>query len=198
MPDALRIREANEQDAGAIAAIYAPYVLKTAITFEYTPPDAAEFAGRLRRIADFFPFLAAENSAGLIGYAYASPFHERAAYAWAAETSVYVRMDSRRQGVGRRLYSALEEALRLQGIRNLNACIASPPEDRDPYLTRDSEAFHKWLGFHPVGIHHQCGYKFGRWYDIVWMEKLIGSHESGPPAVQPFSAVNSRLPVLER
>lgn len=100
MPDALRIREANEQDAGAIAAIYAPYVLKTAITFEYTPPDAAEFAGRLRRIAGFFPFLAAENSAGLIGYAYASPFHERAAYAWAAETSVYVRMDSRRQGVG--------------------------------------------------------------------------------------------------
>lgn len=77
MPDALRIREANEQDAGAIAAIYAPYVLKTAITFEYTPPDAAEFAGRLRRIAGFFPFLAAENSAGLIGYAYASPFHER-------------------------------------------------------------------------------------------------------------------------
>lgn len=193
MPHSIRIRAAVEQDAAAMAAVYAPYVRDTAITFEYEAPNAGEFAERLRRIARFFPFLAAEDETGLLGYAYASPFHQRAAYAWAAETSVYVRMDSRRQGVGRRLYEALEEALRLQGIRNLNACIAFPPAENDPYLTRDSDVFHERMGFRLVGAFHRCGYKFGRWYDIIWMEKLIGRHDPNPPAVQPFSAVRDRL-----
>ena len=157
-----------QADAEALLRIYAPYVRETAITFEYEVPSPEEFQSRIRRTLEKYPYLIAEREGHCVGYAYAGAFHARAAYDWAVETSVYVERGLRRQGVGQRLYTALEEILTLQNILNLNACIAYPAEE-DPYLTRDSADFHQRLSYQLVGRFHQCGYKFGRWYDMIWM-----------------------------
>ena len=188
MPDSLLIRAASEADAGALLEIYAPYVQKTAVTFEYKPPSAAEFAGRIRSTLVKYPWLVAEWDGEPLGYAYAGPFHSRPAYGWGAELSVYLRMDARRKGTGSALYRALEEVLRAQGVLNLNACIACP-EQEDEYLTLDSVRFHERLGYRLVGRFTRCGYKFHRWYGMVWMEKLIGPHLAEQPPVRPFAAV---------
>lgn len=184
------IRVARESDAPELLAIYAPYVEKTAITFEYDVPSAEEFAGRIRHTLEKYPYLVAECGGELIGYAYASPFKTRAAYDWAVETSIYVKRDRKHSGVGRKLYEALESALRAQRILNVNACIACPEID-DEYLTKDSVDFHAHLGYRMVGQFHQCGYKFGRWYHMVWMEKFIGEHEENQPPVIPFPEVRA-------
>ena len=169
------IRKARKEDAAAMLAIYAPYVEQTAITFEYEVPSLEEFQRRLECVTSSYPWLVAVDEGRIVGYAYASRFHERAAYQWSVEVSVYVAMDHRRKGIGRLLYDALEDALRLQGILNLNACIASPVQP-DEYLTHDSELFHQRLGYSKVAHFHLCGKKFNRWYDMIWMEKLIGEH----------------------
>jgi len=182
------IRIAREEDAEQLLEIYAPYVRNTAITFEYEVPDAAEFRSRIRRVLERYPYLAAEADGKIVGYAYVSPFSERAAYAWSVETSIYVDREKKRMGIGGRLYAALEECLRAQGILNLNACI-SYPEREDEYLTRDSVAFHERLGYRMVGQFHDCGYKFDRWYHMVWMEKQIGPHLEHQPPVKPFPEV---------
>ena len=188
MMNTLTIRAAALEDAAALLAIYAPYVEKTAITFEYAVPSPGEFAGRIARTLERYPYLAAESEGEILGYAYAAPFKERAAYDWAVETTVYVREDVKRQGVGRELYGALERCLAAQGILNLNACIACP-EREDEYLTRDSAEFHRRLGYRTAGEFRQCGCKFGRWYGMVWMEKHIGPHPAAPPPVKSFPAV---------
>ena len=184
----LRIRPAKPEDARALLAIYAPYVRDTAITFEYEVPSAEEFRERICRVQTRYPYLVAEADGAVVGYAYAGAFHARAAYDWAVETSIYVDRGKKRAGVGSRLYCALEECLKAQGILNLNACIAYP-EREDEHLTRDSVAFHEKLGYRMVGQFHSCGYKFGRWYHMVWMEKLLGDHPDSPPRVKPFPEV---------
>jgi len=176
------IRLATEADAADLLGIYAPYVEQTAITFEYDVPSVSEFRSRIRRVKERYPYLVAAQNGVLVGYAYAGAFHERAAYHWAVETSIYVRMDCKHQGIGCKLYHALECALRQQGILNVNACIACP-ETEDEYLTRDSVRFHEHLGYRMVGEFHQCGYKFERWYNMVWMEKTIGDHLQHQPEV---------------
>ena len=181
----ITIRTAVQQDAKVLLEIYAPYVKKTAITFEYDVPSVEEFARRISKVLQKYPYLVAEVNGEPVGYAYAGTFKERAAYDWAVETTVYVREDMKKSGIGRALYTALEEALAVQGILNLNACIAFP-ENEDEYLTRDSVMFHERMGFREVGRFHKCGCKFGRWYDMVWMEKLIGEHVENPPAVRSF------------
>lgn len=123
-------------------------------------------------------------------YVYADSFKERAAYDWAVEVSVYVKIDKKRMGIGSKLYEALEQGLKEQGILNLNAYIACPQEE-DEYLTRDSIAFHEKLGYRFVGQFHQCGYKFRRWYDMVWMEKHIGPHLQDQPPVRSFDQVRT-------
>lgn len=143
------------------------------------------------------PYLVAEAEGTLLGYAYAAPFHPRAAYQWAAETTIYLRQDQRGRGLGRALYQALERCLAAQHIQNLNACIADPAQAGDPYLTGASAAFHARLGYQLVGRFHKCGYKFGRWYDMVWMEKILGAHPERPPEVIPFSKLLERGAVLE-
>ena len=179
----ITIRTAVQQDAKVLLEIYAPYVKKTAITFEYDVPSVEEFARRISKVLKRYPYLVAEVNGEPVGYAYAGPFKERAAYDWAVETTVYVREDMKKSGIGRALYTALEEALAAQGILNLNACIAFP-ENEDEYLTRDSVKFHERMGFETAGRFHKCGCKFGRWYDMVWMEKLIGNHVENPPAAR--------------
>ena len=148
-------------------------------------PSIEEFRGRIRHTLERFPYLAAEKDGKIAGYAYVSPFKERAAYDWSVETSIYVDMEQKRSGIGRRLYEELENILKQQGILNVNACIAYP-QVKDEYLTKDSVLFHEKLGYTMVGIFHQCGYKFHRWYDMVWMEKFIGEHRENQPDIIPF------------
>lgn len=123
---AVTIRMAEEADAAALLSIYAPYVEKTAITFEYEVPTVQEFKNRITSTLKRYPYLAAIRDGRIIGYAYASQFKERAAYDWAVETSVYVSGDARRTGAGSLLYEALENYLRRQNVINVNACIAYP------------------------------------------------------------------------
>ena len=196
----ITIRTAVQQDAKVLLEIYAPYVKKTAITFEYDVPSVEEFARRISKVLQKYPYLVAEVNGEPVGYAYAGPFKERAAYDWAVETTVYVRENMKKSGIGRALYTALEKALSAQGILNLNACIAFP-ETEDEYLTTDSVKFHEKMGFETAGRFHKCGCKFGRWYDMVWMEKLIGEHVENPPAVRadaPEQHAGGRLEDFEK
>ena len=177
----ITIRTAILSDAQALLNIYSPYVEHTAITFEYDVPSVEEFASRIKNTLQKYPYLVAEKNGRLLGYAYASPFHERPAYDWAVETSIYVDQNIKHQGIGRRLHDALEDALRSQGILNMNACIAYPPEE-DEYLDKNSVEFHTHMGYRLVGEFYKCGYKFHRWYNMVWMEKQIGEHHKNQPA----------------
>ena len=177
------IRTASEADAPALLEIYAPYVERTAITFEYEVPSVDEFASRIRNTLQKYPYLVAEKGGRILGYAYAGPFHDRPAYDWSVETSIYVDTFLKHMGIGRKLHDALEQALQEQGILNMNACIASPAAESG-HLTDDSYRFHKKMGFTLVGRFHNSGYKFGEWYDMIWMEKMIGEHEKDMPDVR--------------
>ena len=174
----VNIRVASPEDAEELLAIYAPYVEHTAITFEYEVPSLLEFRERICHVLEKYPYLAAEVDGQITGYAYVGVFHDREAYDWCVETSIYVDQSCRKMGIGGKLHHALEEVLKLQGILNLNACIAYP-EEEDEYLTKNSVEFHRHLGYDMVGEFHNCGYKFDRWYHMVWMEKMIGEHRSG-------------------
>lgn len=186
------IRVATPQDAEALLAVYAPYVTDTAITFEYEVPSLTEFRERIRHTLERYPYLVMEQDGEILGYAYAGPFKERAAYDWAVETTIYVKQGMKKQGIGRKLYQALEDTLIRQNILNLNACIGYPTVE-DEYLTRNSMEFHQHLGYRLVGQFYQCGYKFGRWYDMVWMEKLVGEHGVEPVRVKPFPELQQEL-----
>ena len=166
------IRTATIADAEEILAIYAPYVEQTAITFEYDVPSLEEFKGRIEATLKKYPYIVAEQKGEILGYAYAGAFKARAAYARSVELSIYIKQERKRTGLGTVLYHELEERLKQQGILNLYACI-SYPEKEDEYLTKDSVRFHEKRGFSLVGMFHQCGYKFNRWYHMVWMEKII-------------------------
>lgn len=178
------IERVTEEDASALLKIYSPYVLETAISFEYLVPSLEEFRERIRTISAKYPYLKASDEQGrILGYAYAGTFKSRTAYDWAVETTIYVRRECRGMGVGRKLYESLEQSLKAMGICNLNACIAYTPHE-DPHLTNGSMFFHEKMGYRMVGTFHQCGYKFGSWYDMIWMEKLIAAHEQDQPPVR--------------
>lgn len=178
----ITIRTATIDDAKQLLAIYAPYVKKTAITFEYEVPTVEEFKKRIQNTLKKYPYLVAEQKGNILGYAYTSAFVGRAAYDWAAETSIYVDETKRKMGVGKLLYKELEKISRAQRLLNLNACIGYP-EVEDAHLTKNSVQFHEHLGYQCVGTFHKCGYKFETWYDMAWMEKMIGEHETNPAAV---------------
>ena len=173
------IRSAVPADAERLRDIYAYYVTYTAVSFEYEVPTVAEFRSRIERTLEKYPYLILEKNNLIVGYAYAGVFKNREAYDHSCEVSIYLAPDQRRQGFGRALYAALEEELREQGILNLYACIGDPIVE-DEYLTKDSERFHQRLGYTKVGEFHRCGYKFGRWYNMIWMEKFIGPHDHLP------------------
>ena len=169
------IRDAMPEDAGRLLEIYAWYVENTAITFEYDVPTPEEFESRVRATLAHYPYLVVEEDGMVQGYAYAGPFVGRAAYRHSCELSIYLDHRAKGKGYGRALYEALEKKLKAMGILNLYACIGDPVVE-DEYLTRNSEQFHRHLGFAKVGEFHRCGYKFGRWYNMIWMEKIIGEH----------------------
>lgn len=181
----MTVEKVSVEDAGELLAIYAPYVEKTAISFEYEVPSLEEFEGRIRDIFSKYPYIKATENGEILGYAYATSFKGRRAYDWSVETTVYVREDVKRKGVGKLLYDALEKSLKDMGILNLNACIAYLSDDKkDDNLTNDSFHFHKSLGYSLVGTFHDSGYKFEKWYDMIWMEKMLGDHTSNPGEVK--------------
>ncbi len=186
------IRAATGEDAEELLEIYAPYVRRTAITFEYVVPTLEEFRGRIVKTLEKYPYIAAVRGGKILGYAYAGTFKERAAYDWGTELSIYVRMDAQRRGLGKMLYTAIENILREMGVLNLNACIAYPRED-DEYLTKNSAEFHSRMGYSEAAHFHDCANKFGRWYDMIWMEKQIAVHPARPEPVRPFPAVRGIL-----
>lgn len=171
----MKIRKAAPADAERLLEIYGPYVRDTAISFEYDVPTEAEFRSRIENTLKKYPYLVLEEDGIIQGYTYAGVFKGRAAYDRSCEVSIYVSRDAHGRGYGRKLYEALEEKLKAQGILNLYACIAHPVVE-DQYLTRNSEGFHRHLGFITVGEFHNCACKFNRWYNMIWMEKMIGEH----------------------
>lgn len=174
----ITIREARPEDAAELLEIYAPYVRNTTVTFEFTVPAVEEFAGRIRRTLEKYPYLAAEAGGKVVGYAYAGPFRERAAYIWSAEVSVYIRHDMHRKGIGRMLYTKLEEILRRQNIASMEACISHP--------NRESIKFHSSLDFERVARFTRCAYKLGGWVDIVYMQKILHEADTPPAAFIPY------------
>ena len=181
-------RDAAPGDAKRLLEIYAYYVEHTAVSFEYEVPSLAEFQDRMKRIMEKYPYLVAVKDGVICGYAYAQPFISRAAYDWSCELTIYLDPDLRRLGLGRMLYEALEARLKKMGILNLYACIGYP-EAEDEYLNKNSARFHARLGFTKVGEFRQCGYKFGRWYHMIWMEKIIGRHRVEQIAVKSYSEI---------
>ncbi len=166
------IRSATENDAERLLGIYSYYVKDTAISFEYEVPDIEGFRERIRHTLEKYPYLVLEEDGVIKGYAYAGVFKARAAYDHCCEMSIYLDRSSKGRGYGRALYEKLEEELKKIGIKNLYACIADPISE-DEYLTKDSEKFHRHMGYIKVGEFHKCGYKFGHWYNMIWMEKII-------------------------
>ena len=163
------IRFARESDVEAMLAIYTPYVLETTVTFEYVPPTKEEFLARFQSITRKLPWLVWEEDGIVLGYAYASLPFERAAYAWCAEPSIYLRRDARGRGAGKKLYAVLESLLRAMGYVVSFAIITG---ENAPSL-----AFHRGLGYVPCGKMVKCGQKFGRWLDVCWLEKRLNSVE---------------------
>jgi phosphinothricin acetyltransferase len=166
------IRNATCEDAEAILTIYSYYVKYTAITFEISMPSLAEFQQRIAETLTRYPYLVAIRNGIIVGYAYAGAFVGREAYNHSAELTIYLSPEEKGHGTGRKLYTALEQELSVMGITNLYACIGSPITP-DEYLTHNSENFHAHLGFTKVGTFHKCGRKFDRYYNMIWMEKIL-------------------------
>lgn len=186
------IRVATVQDAAVLREIYRPYVEGSAVTFEYDVPSEEEFQARIAAVLERYPYLVAEQDGKILGYAYAAAFNERKAYDWTAEASIYVDRTCRHQGIGGRLYRALENILQEQGILNLTACITYA-DTEDEHWTRNSPDFHAHLGYRQVARIHQCGFKFHHWYDIIWMEKFLGDHRPDQPAPRSFEQVRDQV-----
>lgn len=168
------IRVATERDAEAVAAIYAPYVLETVISFEDRPPSAGEMAGRIGQTLRTHPFLVGEREGRVVGYAYAGPHGGREAYRWSANVSVYVGRAAQRGGVGRALYAELIGALRRQGLHSLFAGIALP--------NAGSVGLHEAMGFEHLGTYREVGFKHGAWHDVGYWRLGL---RSGPPEAEP-------------
>lgn len=182
-------RLADTDDAAELLKVYEPYVNNTAITYEYEVPSVEEFASRISDVLTKFPYIAVLIDDKISGYAYAHAFHPRAAYSWCAELSIYLSNDCHGMGIGRELYGIMENILKKQNILNLYSCVAYT-EIEDEYLTQASVHFHEHLGFKICAHLHNCGYKFNRWYDMVYMEKNIGEHIKDMPAVIPFNELD--------
>ena len=144
----------------------------------------------MKTVMERYPYLVAEENSVVIGYAYAHQFVGRAAYDRCCELTIYLDKTATKKGVGHRLYSTLEECLKAMGVLNLYACIGivSPA---DEYLTSNSADFHAHEGFRQVGYFTKCGRKFDRWYDMIWMEKMIGDHTDNPQELVTFSSMRN-------
>lgn len=175
MPGAT-VRDATEDDATACAAIYAPYVRETAVSFEGEPPSPPQMAERIAAAMRTHAWVVLEDDDRLVGYAYGGPHKKRAAYRFSCEVSVYVEQGRRRTGSGRALYEALFERLQARGYRMAVAGMTLPNEA--------SAGLHRAMGFEPVGVYRRIGWKFGAWHDVAWMQRALGVEQDLPPEPQ--------------
>lgn len=166
------IREVRLEDAAKLVEIYTYYVQNTAVSFEYAVPTVEEFKDRISHIIEKYPYLVCEVNNRIVGYAYASAYSVRDAYAWTVATSIYLDKNYRRQGIGSVLYEELENRLREQGIVNMLAGVAYC-EKEDEYLSHDSFKFHSKMGYSKVAHFEAIGKKFDIWYDLLWMQKKL-------------------------
>ena len=157
-----KIRFATRADAAALLEIYGPFCDDSPITFETERPAIAEIENRIRKINDRFPWLICENDDQVVGYAYAGPHRDRAAYRWSVDVAVYISGNHRGMGIGTALYTVLFELLRIQGYFRAYAGITLP--------NPASIGLHQRLGFTLVGIYKQVGYKAGAWHDVSWWD----------------------------
>ena len=179
------VRTATAGDAASLLGIYSYYVENTAVTFEYEPPTLGEFRERILSALPKYPYLCVTRGDEIVGFAFAHAFRERPAYDYSVETTIYIRHDLRGKGCGRLVYTALEDELRRMGVTNMYACVGLADVE-DEYLTNASPRFHEKMGFNTVGVFRNCGYKFGRWYSMIWMEKIIGDYPPSPAPLSPF------------
>jgi len=176
------VRIATENDAAAVAGIYAPYVRDTAITFEEVAPSPSEIGGRIGRTLSTHPFLVFEDGCSVVAYAYASPHRERAAYRWSADVAIYAAPEIHRRGVGRALYSCLLDILRRQGFHSAFAGVTLP--------NANSIGLHEAMGFEHVATYAEVGFKLGSWHDVGWWQCRIAS---GPPCGAPIAFPDLRV-----
>lgn len=172
------VRAATAADAAACAAVYAPYVTGTAVTFELDPPDAGEMSRRIEAASRAYAWLVLEQAGRVVGYAYGGEHKTRAAYRWTCEVSVYLEIAGegsvpRRAGAGRALYDALLPRLAARGYRTAVAGMTLP--------NPASEGLHRALGFEPVGTFCRVGFKHGRWHDVAWVQRSLGDGADPPP-----------------
>lgn len=186
---ALTVRLATEHDAAGVRAVYAPY-LATPITFETALPSLEEFRKRVADTCARYPYLVAEREGEVVGYAYASAQHPRAAYAWNVELSVYLAPDARGHGLGRTLYEALLELVRAQGAKAAYALITVPNDA--------SERLHAALGFERIGLQPNAGWKAGAWHEVAWLRKELSPYEGEPEPLVPFPQLALEKPDIVR
>ena len=183
----MEIRMATMADSKNILEIYRPYIEETAISFEYEVPGLDEFEERVSGILKNYPYLVAEEDGKILGYSYATRFKVRKAYDHVVEASIYVDRQAKGRGIGRALYTELEKYLLKQNVFVLYACITETDRKDDEHLTDDSIKFHERMGYREIGRHKNSGYKFGKWYGIIWMEKVIGDRPDVPEPFIPIS-----------
>ncbi|HHV59077.1 MAG TPA: N-acetyltransferase [Clostridiaceae bacterium] len=183
MIKSIKIRLAAVDDSNAILQIYAPYITNTAITFECKVPAMAEFRESMVNIQTYYPWLVCEIDNQIAGYAYASSFNEREAYQWSVDYSVYIAPEYHGRNIGKALYFALSETLKLQGFYNAYAIVTLP--------NIKSERLHESFGFKPVGVCHNAGYKFGRWHDVKWYELRLQEHVQAPAKPKAIDEISS-------
>ena len=178
-----KIRLATEADSGSILEIYAPFITDTVITFEYEVPTVTEFGKRITNIQKKYPWLICEVNGSVVGYAYASKFSERAAYDWSVDFSIYIKHLYHGKKIGKALYFALFELLKLQGYYNAYAGVTLP--------NIKSESIHQSFGFKPVGVYQNVGYKFGNWHDVKWFELKIQDYSKSPITPKIIDEINN-------
>jgi phosphinothricin acetyltransferase len=175
------IRLAAKEDCDAMLGIYSYYVRETVVSLEYEPPTPDEFQRRFDAFTIQFPWLVFEQGGEVLGYAYAHRFHERAAYSWSAECTVYIKNGQHRKGIGRSLYTCLLDILRLQGYKTAVGLICVPNEN--------SEALHKSFGFQKQGVVENAGYKSGLWRSVAWYALSLSDYPDNPSPPVPIGDV---------
>jgi L-amino acid N-acyltransferase YncA len=177
----IKVRAAERRDAGAVAAIYAPVVRETAISFETDPPTPEIMADRIETTLQRYPWLVAEREGEVVGYVYGSEHRQRAAYRWSVDVTAYVADGARRQRVGQKMYGALINLLRAQGFRSAFAGIALP--------NPASVALHESVGFEALGVYRDVGFKLGRWHDVGWWRLGLSTGGNVPAEPTAFAAL---------
>lgn len=171
----IKVRDATARDAQSVAAIYAPFVTDTAVSFETEPPKASDMAERIESAQRAHAWLVAERDEQLVGYCYGTTHRDRAAYRYSVEISVYVDGANHRQGIGMRLYQDLFKRLAGLGYYNAYVGITLPNEP--------SLAFHQTAGFRPVGVFKSIGFKFNSWHDVAWLQRKLKDGQPDDPGV---------------